>query len=187
MVYENVRMITNLPTKRISAILQWKTFIRVLPTRWRRKPASIEITSPSPCAFKCPVLLLTNVTTAGWRQIRRISISCTPDRNSTLLMHFGLKMNLVVTTLLIYSPPTFSRKHPASTCQCSERHCCQNCRIFIGRNIEIELSRGIHSTDCQQAQWRDRPMGLAGCFTTYDMMASFNNFEVVAYCAFLEL
>ena len=41
-------MITNLPTKRISAILQWKTFIRVLPTRWRRKPASIEITSLSP-------------------------------------------------------------------------------------------------------------------------------------------
>jgi len=152
-----------------------KTFIRVLPTRWRWKPASIEITSPSPYAFKCRVLLLTNVTTAVWRQIRRISISCTPDRNSTLLMHFGLKMTSGgndFTDLL--PPPTFSRKHPASTCQCSERHCCQNCRIFIGRNIEIELSRGIHSTDCQQAQWRDRPMGLAGCFTTYDMIVSFN-------------
>jgi len=44
----NVCMITNLPTKRISATLQWKTFIRVLPTRWRRKPASIDIMSLSP-------------------------------------------------------------------------------------------------------------------------------------------
>ena len=40
-------MITRLPTKRISAISQWKTFIRVLPTRWRRKPAGVEITSSS--------------------------------------------------------------------------------------------------------------------------------------------
>jgi len=30
-------MITRLPAQRISAISQWKTFIRVLPTRWRRK------------------------------------------------------------------------------------------------------------------------------------------------------
>ena len=27
-------MIINLPTKRISAISQWKTLLRVLPTRW---------------------------------------------------------------------------------------------------------------------------------------------------------
>jgi len=43
----NVRMIVSLPTKRISAISQWKTFIIVLPTRWRRKPTGIEITSLS--------------------------------------------------------------------------------------------------------------------------------------------
>jgi len=36
-------MITSLPTKRISAISQRKTLIRVLPTRWRRKPAGIKI------------------------------------------------------------------------------------------------------------------------------------------------
>ena len=48
MVHENVCMIASLSTKRISAISQWNTFIRVLPTRWRRKPASIEITSLSP-------------------------------------------------------------------------------------------------------------------------------------------
>ena len=41
-------MITSLPTKRISAISQWETFTRVLPTRWRRKPAGTEITSLSP-------------------------------------------------------------------------------------------------------------------------------------------
>jgi len=35
-------MITSLPAKRISVILQRKTFIKVLPTRWRRKPASVE-------------------------------------------------------------------------------------------------------------------------------------------------
>ena len=28
-----------------------KTFVRVLPTRWRRKPAGIEITSLSPCVY----------------------------------------------------------------------------------------------------------------------------------------
>ena len=52
MVYENVRMITSLPTMRISAIPQWKskTFITVLPgTRWRRKPASIEIGTVTLC------------------------------------------------------------------------------------------------------------------------------------------
>ena len=47
LVGENVCMITSLPTKRISAISRWKLFIRVLPTRWRRKPAGIEITSLS--------------------------------------------------------------------------------------------------------------------------------------------
>ena len=41
-------MITSLPTKCISAISQWKSFLRVLPTRWRWKPAGIEITSLSP-------------------------------------------------------------------------------------------------------------------------------------------
>ena len=51
MVYENVRMIISLPTKRVSVISRWKTCIRVLPTRWRWKPAGIEITSPSPCVY----------------------------------------------------------------------------------------------------------------------------------------
>ena len=46
-------MITSLPTKRISAIShRKKTFIRVLPTRWRRKPASVEITSLSPYVLR---------------------------------------------------------------------------------------------------------------------------------------
>ena len=52
LVYENVCVITSLPTKRISAISQWKTFLRVLPTRWWRKPAGIEITSLSPYVLK---------------------------------------------------------------------------------------------------------------------------------------
>ena len=51
MVHENICMITSSPTKLISAISQWKTFIRVLPTRWRRKPAGNEITSLSPYAY----------------------------------------------------------------------------------------------------------------------------------------
>jgi len=50
LVYENVYMVISLPTKRISVISQWKTFIRVLPTRWRRKPAGIEFTSLLPYA-----------------------------------------------------------------------------------------------------------------------------------------
>ena len=41
-------MTISLPTKRISVISQRKTFIKVLPTRWRRKPAGTEITSLSP-------------------------------------------------------------------------------------------------------------------------------------------
>jgi len=36
-------MIINVPTKRIQAISQRQTFLRVLPTRWRRKPAGIDI------------------------------------------------------------------------------------------------------------------------------------------------
>ena len=36
LVYENVCIITILPTKRISALSQWKTFMRVLPTHWHR-------------------------------------------------------------------------------------------------------------------------------------------------------
>jgi len=46
-------MITILPAKRISAISQWKTFTRVLPTRWRRKPAGTEITSLSSYVYFC--------------------------------------------------------------------------------------------------------------------------------------
>ena len=44
-------MVTSLPTKRISVISQRKTIIRVLPTRWRRKPAGIEITPLSPYIY----------------------------------------------------------------------------------------------------------------------------------------
>ena len=51
MVYENVCMITILPTKRISALSQWKTYMRVLPTRRRRKPAGTEITSLAPYVY----------------------------------------------------------------------------------------------------------------------------------------
>ena len=43
-------MLISLPTKRISAISLGKTFIRVLPTRWRRKPVGIEI-SLSPYVY----------------------------------------------------------------------------------------------------------------------------------------
>ena len=53
LVYENVCVITSLPAKCISAISQWKTFVSVLPTRWRRKPDGIEITSQSPYVFCC--------------------------------------------------------------------------------------------------------------------------------------
>jgi len=42
LVEENVHMITNLPTKRIQVMSEQQTFLRVLPTRWRRKPAGID-------------------------------------------------------------------------------------------------------------------------------------------------
>jgi len=35
-------MIINLLTKRIRVTAEWQTFLRVLPTRWRRKPAGID-------------------------------------------------------------------------------------------------------------------------------------------------
>jgi len=38
-VYEYVSMIISLPTWLISVTSLWKTFIAVIPTRWRRKPA----------------------------------------------------------------------------------------------------------------------------------------------------
>ena len=43
-------MIISLPTKRVSAISQWKSCLRVLCTRWRRKPAGIDIMPLSPSA-----------------------------------------------------------------------------------------------------------------------------------------
>jgi len=36
-------MITSFPTDRISAVSQWQTYLRVLPTRWRRKPSGIDM------------------------------------------------------------------------------------------------------------------------------------------------
>jgi len=35
-------VIINLPTKRIEVTVEERTFLRVLPTRWRRKPAGID-------------------------------------------------------------------------------------------------------------------------------------------------
>ena len=36
-------MFTDLPTKRIQAISQWKTVITFLPTRWRQKLSGIDM------------------------------------------------------------------------------------------------------------------------------------------------
>ena len=56
----NVHMITSLPTKCITARSQWKTFIRVLPTRWRWKPAGIEIMWLSVCVCLSVVFIVTS-------------------------------------------------------------------------------------------------------------------------------
>ena len=50
--------------KRVSAISQWQTFIRVLPTRWRRKPNGIEITSLSSYVY------------IGWQYRNFLSFPC---------------------------------------------------------------------------------------------------------------
>jgi len=42
LVYENVHVIINLPTERIQVTAE-QEFVRVLPTRWRRKPAGIDM------------------------------------------------------------------------------------------------------------------------------------------------
>ena len=70
MVCENVCMITNLPTKRSSAISQWKTFISVLPTRWRRKPASIEIATLSAYVFRLECLHWSSRTGVQFSSVR---------------------------------------------------------------------------------------------------------------------
>jgi len=49
----SVRMITSLPTKRISATSYSRNTSKSITTKWRRKPAGIEITSLSPCVFHC--------------------------------------------------------------------------------------------------------------------------------------
>ena len=36
-------MIINLPTERVLVTAEYETFLRVLPTRWRRKPAGIDM------------------------------------------------------------------------------------------------------------------------------------------------
>ena len=75
LVCENVCTITSLPTKRISAISQWKTFVRVLPTRWRRKPAGTEITSLSPYVY-CLSVCNTQVIQLIWRDLHLWGQKC---------------------------------------------------------------------------------------------------------------
>jgi len=43
LVYENVHLITGLPTKRILALSLDKHFSELLPTRWRRKSTGIDM------------------------------------------------------------------------------------------------------------------------------------------------
>jgi len=41
-IQESVRMMTNIPTKRINAISHANNFHCFIPTRWRQKPAGID-------------------------------------------------------------------------------------------------------------------------------------------------
>jgi len=46
-------MIINPPTKRISVTAEQQTFLRVLPTRWRRKPAGIDMEQNNVIVILC--------------------------------------------------------------------------------------------------------------------------------------
>ena len=61
-----------LANKAYFSISQWKTFIGVLPSRWRRKPAGIEITSLTPYVYGNARL------TAKMYRVLRLCSSWTP-------------------------------------------------------------------------------------------------------------
>jgi len=65
LVNKNVRMIINLPTKKAYfSDITVENIYQSLPTRWRRKPAGIEITSLSPYVYR---------RARGFVAVRRIS------------------------------------------------------------------------------------------------------------------
>ena len=81
-------MIASLPTKRISATSQWQAFLRVLPTRWRWKPAGIEIMSQSPY-----VLQLNRSIKCHWKNTTTQTVS----RTKTWKKHKNMKDNCRMT------------------------------------------------------------------------------------------
>jgi len=137
-------MITSLPAKRISVILQRKTFIRVLPTRWRRKPASIEITSLSPyvytflyyfsffCNLHC-TLFVTNP--ADWLPCQlnyyHICVAARKRRCRTFRTHLRLR-RLVSRTM---SHPAMCS--PVTYCDAISRRCRDLCGINMKQKISI--------------------------------------------------
>ena len=89
-------MITSLPTKLISAISQRETFIRVLPTRWRRKPAGIEITSR--------ISIQTAGLAFGRHRVKGVDGSCAKHLTVESYTAYTVILLLTVVLIIISSP-----------------------------------------------------------------------------------
>jgi len=60
--FKNVHMIINLLTKRILISITLKTFLRVLPTRWRQKPAGVDTERNNVTVILCIPPLMSETT-----------------------------------------------------------------------------------------------------------------------------
>ena len=138
-------MITSLPRKRISAISQWKTFLRVLPTRWRRKPASIEITSLSPYVYVPSVLWhcwlggrkgIRSVKTERWGAGVVICLERGADLHMAQLMPLPLTVSCfskiqIGFTFLVPAHPSSPGQGPLNVCLCVLRYTWPNLLVDI--------------------------------------------------------
>ena len=113
MIYENVCMITSLQTKRISAISQWKTFIRILPTIWQRKLTRIEIASLSPYVCLTPMRLSDKVVLNAYSPLKLAYsyLSCQKDTASQLLW------DVCINAAVLHSQPVCPTRTHASLIQ----------------------------------------------------------------------
>jgi len=125
-------MITSLSRKRISAISQWKTFLRVLPTRWRRKPAGIEITSLSPYVYVPSVLWrcwlggkkgILPVKTEWWGARMVVCLERGADLHIAQLMPLSLTVSCfskiqIGFTFLVPADPSSPGPGPLNVCLC---------------------------------------------------------------------
>ena len=77
-----------------SAVSRWKTFVRVSPTRWRRKPAGIEITSLSFYVMQDNVVSVSSITKKTAKYTAKKWCENGEWSSYTFLLHFAQRRTM---------------------------------------------------------------------------------------------